>query len=87
MTVQDTTSPAYMYARRKEREAEAFAEARIKLLEDAAYALIEAAEYKFEKYTEHSCTDRQGWSREQRCRYGDEQAYEIAMKLLETING
>lgn len=87
MTVQDTTSPAYMYARRKEKEAAAAEQARFDLIQEAADQLIEAAEYKFEKYTEHSCTNRQDWTQEQRCEYGDKWAYATAMKLRRMIYG
>jgi hypothetical protein len=74
-----------MYARRQEKAAAANLDAQYDTITEAADALIEAAEYKFEKYTEHSCTDRRHWTQEERCMYGDRWAYATAMKLRELL--
>ncbi len=51
------------------------------LMLKAAEALREACIYRYEKLTEHSCTDRRNWSHEQECRYGSECDYELSLKL------
>ena len=53
-----------------------------KLLVDAAFAIQELCLFKYEAFTANSCTNRQHWTREQECRYGDEIAYELSLKLL-----
>ena len=47
----------------------------------AASALRESCMYRYEKYTQFSCTSRKDWSYEQECRYGSDEDYELSLKL------
>jgi len=51
------------------------------LIREAAHALRDACIFRFEKYTQFSCTDRNDWTYEQECRYGSECDYELSLKL------
>lgn len=54
---------------------------------EAAEALRSACMYRFEKYTQFSCTDRKNWSYEQECRYGSDSDYELSLKLDKMAEG
>ena len=56
------------------------------LIIEAAECLQSACFYRFEKYTAHSCTDRQSWTHEQCCRYGSEEDYELSLKLFKMVD-
>jgi len=56
-------------------------EDQIDILRKAAEALRESCMNQYERFTEHSCTDRRNWTREQECRYGSEYDYELSLKL------
>lgn len=62
-----------------------FTAEQIATITEAAETIQSACEYRYEKYTQYSCTDRQSWSHEQRCRYGCDSDYELSLKLLKMI--
>jgi hypothetical protein len=56
------------------------------LLFQASTKLREMAYAQYERYTENSLTPRSDWSYEEKCIYGDKEAYELSEKLLDEYN-